>query len=106
MPDFRELSIPSTLIADETDGFEVIRFWVGGGTDHVSLQLMQTADGKTDIKAWGNIAADIIKHAVRAIMQDDPSLDKEVVTAEIEQALVKRLSSNVNLAGQLKGTTN
>ena len=83
MADFRELEIPSTLIADEAEGFEVIRFWIGGGTDHVSLQLMQMADGKANVKAWGNIAADIIKHAVRAILQDDPSLDEDVVIDSI-----------------------
>lgn len=103
MPNFRELEIPATLVAEEEEGFEVVRFWIGGGNDHISLSLPSTDQGSADVAVWGKIAADIIKHAVRALNQDDASLDADNTIAAIERAFYERLKEVTNFQGQLTG---
>jgi len=103
MPNFRELELPGTLVAEEDEGFEVVRFWIGGGNEHVALSLLNNDEGAPDISAWGKIAADIVKHAIRALKQDDVLLDDSEILATIERAFHERLRETTNFSGQLVG---
>jgi len=103
MPKFRELEIPSSLIAEEEEGFEVVRFWIGGVNDHVSLTLLNNDEGTTAVSALGKIAADIVKHAMRAMKQDDPTLTDGETLATIERTFHERLRETTNFSGQLTG---
>ena len=99
MPKYSELDIPSTLIAEESEGFEIVRFWIGKGNDYVSLHLVNDQNGHVDVAVWGRIAADIVKHAVRALLQDDPSRNQSDLLAEIESAFLTRLKAETQFDG-------
>lgn len=91
------------MVAEEEQGFEAVRFWIAGGNDHVALKLLLDGQENTDVKVWGKIAADIVKHAVRALKQDDPSQDESVMLALIERTFRERLIEETNFSGQLTG---
>ena len=89
-------------IHEEQEGHELVRFWVSSGVDHVTLNI-GLFDSQSEPGIWGTVAADIVKHAVRGMMQDDPSRDERVVYAQIERAFAERLREQTNLEGQLSG---
>ena len=91
------------MVAEETEGWEVVRFWIGGGYDYVSLHLPCDEAGKLQIETWGNMAADIVTHAMRALRQDDPSLDEREILARIVRAFQDRLGKELGGSGQLSG---
>jgi hypothetical protein len=97
----KELSIPPGVEGD-AGAVELIRFWISGGADHVNLNVgLFAADDEPTF--WGSIIADIAKHAVNAMMQEDPSRDEQVLLAQIESGFAQRLAQTVNFTGQLSG---
>lgn len=101
MSKLAELDIPDGVI-DEEDPVEFIRFWIAGNEDYVTLNI-GAFDKEHEASSWGMIAADIVKHAIRGMRQDDPSLTEDALLAEIEAAFYGRLRSTVNISGQLRG---
>lgn len=91
------------MVAEEEQGFEAVRFWIAGGNDHVALKLPGDGLGNIRIEVWGKIAADIVKHAVRALKQDDPSRDESTMLSLIERTFRERLNEETNFSGQLTG---
>ncbi|WP_425408878.1 DUF5076 domain-containing protein [Hyphococcus sp.] len=89
-------------IHEEQEGHELVRFWISSGVDHVSLNI-GLFDNDKEPSVWGTVAADIAKHAVRAMLQDDPTRDEATLYAEIERAFSKRLKAKANFEGQLRG---
>lgn len=104
MTKLHELDIPDSLV-DEEEAIEFVRFWIGGGEDHVTLNI-GAFDPENEAASWGMIAADIVKHAIRGMCQDDPSRSPETLLAEIEAAFNGRLRDTVDLTGQLCGDLN
>jgi len=104
MPKLDELDIPSGVF-EEDEGHELVRFWISSGVDHVSLNI-GLFDNEKEPSVWGSVAADIAKHAVNAMLQDDPARDKVALYAEIERAFVERLKAQTNFEGELKVTKN
>ncbi|MEL6370151.1 MAG: DUF5076 domain-containing protein [Pseudomonadota bacterium] len=104
MTKLHELEIPDGVI-DEEEASEFVRFWIGGGEDHVTLNI-GAFDSEQEASSWGMIAADIVKHALRGMCQDDPTRDPEKLLAEIEKAFHDRLNETTNVAGQLRGDLN
>ena len=103
MRKLQELDIPESLV-DEEEAMEFVRFWIGDAEDHVTLNIGAFAR-EHEATSWGMIAADIVKHAMRGMLEQDPSRNPEQVLAEIEAAFRDRLSQNLNLTGQLRGET-
>lgn len=96
-----ELAIPPDIHGD-ADAVEVIRFWIADNADHVTLNV-GLFDPEEEPAFWGAIIADIAKHAVRGLMQEDPSRDEAVLLAQIEAGFARRLAHTVNFTGQLGG---
>lgn len=101
MPKLDELNIPAGVF-EEDEGHELVRFWISSGVDHVSLNI-GLFDSSIEPGVWGSVAADIAKHAVNAMMQDEPTRDEAVLYAEIERAFIDRLKEQTKFEGQLKG---
>jgi hypothetical protein len=99
-----ELDIPAG-VDRETGAQELVRFWVSDGADHVSLKVGLFKD-EDEPAIWGCVAADIVKHAVRAMMQDAPGRTESGLVAEIEKAFRARLEEAVGISGQLHGAVN
>lgn len=95
------LDIPEGIY-EEQEGHELVRFWVSSGVDHVALNIgLFERDNEPFV--WGSVAADIAKHAVRGMMQDDPTQDEQTLYAQIEHAFISRLKEQTNFEGQIKG---
>lgn len=101
MPYLHELGLPDELFEEEERGHELVRFWICDGRDHVVLKV-GLFDNDKEPAVWGSVAADIARHAVNAMMQDDPARDAAALYAEIERAFAARLKAQTNLEGQLK----
>lgn len=101
MPNLRELDNPEGVL-EEDEGRELVRFWISSGVDHVSLHI-GLFDNDEEPTIWGSVAADIARHAVKAMLQDDPSRDEVALYAEIERAFAERLKEKVNFEGRLSG---
>jgi hypothetical protein len=56
-----ELQIPEAATQD-TDAVEILRIWIAGGSQHVSLKTGVWEDPA----AWGLILADLAKHVANA----------------------------------------
>ena len=95
------LEIPDGIY-EEQEGHELVRFWISSGVDHVTLNV-GLFDRDQEPEIWGSIAADIVKHAVRGMLQDDDTRDEKVLFAQIERAFSARFKENVVLEGQLRG---
>lgn len=95
-----ELELPAEVFESE-EAFELLRFWAVDGEDVV--QLYVGALGDDEPKMWGFILADIAKHAINALGQSDPSLDPEMVRAQIEQGFRERMEQRVGVSGQIGG---
>jgi hypothetical protein len=99
----RELDIPQGVHPDHNPS-ELIRFWVSGGIDHVSILVGTFEPAEDEPRMWGWILADIAKHAVRALRQDKPNVGSvEELVAQIEAGFSERMSQNPDLTGQLQG---
>ena len=101
--ELRELEIPDGVFEEEDDAVEFIRFWVAGGKDHVTLNI-GVFESKDEARQWGYIIADIAKHAVRGMQQDDASRGSpEQMMGEIQKGYFERLEhEGANLTGQIK----
>ena len=97
----KQLEVPSGAQGQDA-AVEMIRFWINGGQDHVSINtgMFATAD---EPACWGMIAADIVKHAVLGMLEDDPSRDVKSLFAQMDNAFAKRFAENVKVSGQIKG---
>lgn len=95
-----ELELPAEVLESE-DAFELLRFWAVDGDDVV--QLYVGSMGEEEPEMWGFILADIARHAIQALGQNDPSLDPESVRAQIEQAFRERMEQRVGVSGQIGG---
>lgn len=103
MADIQELDIPDGIDLN-ADAHELVRFWVSEGQDHVSLCIgLFEADDEPNV--WGSIAADIMRHAVNGMVQEDPGRNAEALLAEIERAFATRLKETTDYTGQLSGDT-
>lgn len=101
MPRYRALEVPEG-IDEAINPVELVRFWIGGSEDYVSLNIGVFEKGN-EAFAWGMVAADIVKHAVRGMMQSDPSRSETGLYAEIERGFKARLGEAAKISGQLKG---
>ena len=101
MANLAELDLPEGVENGE-DPKEFIRFWIAGNEDYVTLNI-GAFDKEHEAASWGMIAADIIKHAMRGMCQDDPSREQQALLAEIEPAFYGRLRETVKISGQLRG---
>jgi len=95
-----ELEIPVEAI-DADEAVELLRFWAVDGEDIV--QLYVGSMGEEEPKMWGFILADIARHAINALGQNDPSLSAETLRAQIEQGFRERLEQRVGVSGQIGG---
>jgi hypothetical protein len=95
-----ELELPAEVIESD-DAFELLRFWTVDGEDVV--QLFVGALGDDEPKMWGFVLADIARHAILALGQNDPSLDPATVRAQIEQGFRERMEQRVGVSGQIGG---
>jgi hypothetical protein len=100
MSTLNELDIPDG-VTEAKDATELIRFWVANGEDFVSLRPGVFAP-EHEPGHWGMIIADIAKHAVRAMTQNDPSLNTEDLFREIEDGFMGRLEAVANYTGNIK----
>lgn len=95
-----ELELPSEVLESD-DAFELLRFWVVDNEDVV--QLYVGSMGEDEPKLWGFILADIARHAILALGQNDPSLNREALRAQIEQGFRERMEQRVGVSGQIGG---
>ncbi|MEM9939159.1 MAG: DUF5076 domain-containing protein [Pseudomonadota bacterium] len=99
----KELDVPPEVMLDN-DAIEFVRFWVANNEDHVSLFIGAFDPPEDEPRMWGYIMADVAKHAVRGMMQDDPGRGTpEELMAQIEAGFFERLKQNPDLSGMLKG---
>ena len=96
-----DLDIPPE-VAGAREAHEMIRFWVVDGEE--AVQLLIGAMGEDEPVQWGSILADIARHAVNAMAQKDPSLDADILQAQIENGFNARLASAQSVRGTLRGT--
>jgi hypothetical protein len=101
--DLRPLDVPDGVFEHEGEAVEFIRFWVAGGVDHVILNVGVFA-ASDEARYWGMICADIAKHAVRGMQQDDPSRGSaDQMMAQLQKGFADRIESlRADLTGQLK----
>jgi len=100
----RELEIPQGVFEAE-DGVELIRFWVAGGEDHVTLNIGGMGDNDHEAGQWGMILADLSCHIIRGMKQDGSPDSEAVLRTKIEQGYLGRLKAgNANITGSLLGT--
>ena len=101
----KELEIPESIFEDgEAEATEFVRFWVCSGNDHVMLNIGSFKPPEHEPRQWGFIMADIARHAVRGMQQDDPSRGTpEQMLAEIERGFRERLEKALDFSGQLQG---
>jgi hypothetical protein len=104
-PDLLELDIPDSVFQDqEPKGVEFVHFWVCDGNDHVALNIGSFQPPEDEPRQWGYIMADIARHAVRGMEQDDPSRGTSAeIFAEIERGFRERLEKDLDFSGQLRG---
>lgn len=95
-----ELDLPPEIFEAE-EAFELLRFWAVDGEDVV--QLYVGSMGEEEPKMWGFILADIARHAINALGQNDPSLDAETLRARIEQGFRERMEQRIGVSGQIGG---
>ena len=95
----RELDIPPEALSYD-DAIKFIRFWVAGGSDHVSLHV--GAMGDQELHQWGMMIADITVHVIRALRQDGSIESDERMRASIERGYIDRLKvKGVDYSGSL-----
>ena len=95
-----ELEIPEAVVEAE-EAFELLRFWVVNGEDTVALHV--GAMGDDEPKMWGYILADIARHSINALGQNDPSLAVDDLRAQIEQGFHERMEQRIGVSGSLGG---
>lgn len=102
--DLEELEIPDSIFGDgETEGTEFVRFWICAGKDHVVLRIGSLQPPNAEPRQWGYIMADIARHAVRGMQQDDPSRGSpEQMFAEIEHGFRERFGQHLSFTGQIQ----
>ena len=54
-------------------------------------------------RIWGSIIADIARHAVVAMMQDDPERSRDALFAAIEAGFAERLQEAATYTGRFVG---
>ena len=95
-----ELAIPPKCDGEE-DAYEVIRFWVKDGVQHISLKVGHF-DPQDETRVWGCMLADIAMHAVNGMVQDRPEIgSKDIVLAEIEVGYSDRLTAYPEISGSI-----
>jgi hypothetical protein len=75
-----ELQIPDPAKKD-SDGFEILRVWIAGGSQHVSLKTGVWDDPA----AWGLMLADLAKHVANAYAAD--GMDRAQALRRVYQGL-------------------
>lgn len=96
----KDLEIPPEA-AEGEEAYEMIRFWIVDGEDVV--QMLVGAMGDEEPKAWGSILADIARHAINAMGQQNPALDAQTLRAQIEQGFRERMDQRIAVTGSLRG---
>lgn len=98
---YDELDPPEGL-ADEEEAHEMVRFWIAGGHDHVTLNI-GLFDTDSEPEIWGNVVTDIAQHAARALAQElTENGDKHSILLRIEKAFSERLRNRPGISGQIK----
>lgn len=101
MADINDLDRPDGADTARDDATEFVRFWVVDGQDHVALRI-GAFPPETEAMSWGAIAADIVKHALRAMVMEDQSRDETALIEEVEAAFHQRLAEAVDTTGRLQ----
>jgi hypothetical protein len=99
-----ELEVPNSIFEDEEEiADEFVRFWICNGIDHVTLNIGAFQPSECEPFQWGHIVADIARHAVRGMQQDNPSRSTPAeMFAKIERGFRERLQEDLNFSGQLQ----
>lgn len=99
MSDYMQLEAPHGL-ADCERAQELLRFWIGDNDDYVSLRV--GVMGEQEPEQWGYVLADIARHIVNAVHQDQPSLRAEEILSRMQDGFEHRMSMKPSLAGKLE----
>ena len=99
MTDYMALSVPQTL-ADCERAQELLRFWIGDGEDYVSLRVGVLGDKEPE--QWGSILADLARHIINAVHQDQPNLPAEDILRRIQDGFEQRMDMKPSIAGSLE----
>ena len=83
----KELPIPS-VAAKDAKSLEILRVWIAGGGQQVSLKSMVWEDPA----AWGLLLADIAQHVSKSYARD-AGLDKDKVLERIKQGFDAEMSN-------------
>jgi len=81
MPHPRELPIPRP-VANEQKALEIVRVWIAGGGQYVSLSTNVMGDPR----AWGILLTNLARHAAAATQQTR-GMDASETLAQIKAAL-------------------
>ena len=81
-----ELQIPDAAKKD-SDAVEILRIWIAGGSQHVSLKTGVWEDPA----AWGLMLADLAKHVANAYAAD--GMDKAEALRRVYQGLQVEMES-------------
>ena len=96
----KPLAVPPSLPTD-ADAQEMIRFWIAGGTDYTSLHIGGAGKPGAEAPMWGFILADIAKHVVTAMRQQDPDGPS---AQELMEQILGGLSERLKHSPHLQGT--
>ena len=100
----RELKVPPSLPEDE-HGREMVRFWIAGNTDHVSLRVGDVEDPSKEPTMWGFILADIAKHVTDAFKDLHPDgPDKDAIMKELFAGFMNRMQYGPKSPGTVERT--
>ena len=94
-----ELEVPP--LQSPEDASEMIRFWIDGADDAVTLNIGSMGDGEPE--QWGMILADIARHAMNGMLQKDPSFSKADLVKRIEAGYMGRMREKDLTSGTLQG---
>jgi hypothetical protein len=81
-----ELQVPDAAKKD-SDAVEILRIWIAGGSQHVSLK----SGVWEDPAAWGLMLADLAKHVANAYAAD--GMDKGKALRRVYQGLQAEMQS-------------
>lgn len=87
------LEIPKVVEANQ-EGIEFIRFWVSKQQEQIALRVGVHDDAEEEAKFWGNMLADIVRHALPILMARQPeNPGAQILLDRVMDAFQDRLST-------------
>lgn len=99
MTDYMALNAPHNISECER-AQELLRFWIGDGADYVALRV--GVMGEEEPEQWGYVLADLARHIINAVHQDQPDISAESILTRMQDGFERRMEGKPSIAGKLE----